>query len=96
MVELNQKKYLERRILDVEKCLQALKIEDYSVIETVGHNIKGNGITFGFPELSVLGKQMEMAAKSKNQSEVFARINELQDWTAKQSERLTVSSSLIS
>lgn len=60
------KKYIQRRADDVAACKAALEAKDYSVMENIGHKLKGNGLTFGYPELAELGKDLELAAVNKD------------------------------
>lgn len=79
-LELNQAKYIERRQLDLQKCVQALAHEKFGEIENIGHKMKGNGVTFGYPEISELGAHMEVAAKQKNILQISKKISELRSW----------------
>lgn len=68
-VEARQK-YLERRKQDVIASKEALAKRDYFFLERLGHQIKGNAITFGFDELTNVAIAIEQAAKSKNMTEL--------------------------
>lgn len=78
-------KYMERRKTDVEKCRIALQSGELSVLETVGHQLKGNGITFGFPEISTIGEAMEIAAKEHNSEDASKQVDALASIVAKNS-----------
>ena len=39
---------------------------DYERIATLAHNLKGTGAAYGFPEISVIGAEMEAAAKVRD------------------------------
>ncbi|MFN7905286.1 MAG: Hpt domain-containing protein [Pseudobdellovibrionaceae bacterium] len=78
--QLDQIKYLERRKADLEKCFIAISCRQFEEIESIGHKIKGNGTTFGFPELSELGSEMEAAAKAKNQEVVLQLTKKFKQW----------------
>ena len=64
-------KYLNRRIDEIEQlknyCLlipeNINNLELFASIEMIGHKLKGNGSTFGYPELTQLGLAIEEAAK---------------------------------
>jgi hypothetical protein len=43
--------------------LQAGRLED---IQRVGHNLKGTGSGYGFPEVTNIGRRREAAAKAGN------------------------------
>lgn len=64
-VEARQK-YLERRKQDIITSKEALSKQDYSFLERLGHQVKGNAITFGFDELTNIAVAIEQAAKAKN------------------------------
>lgn len=62
--------YIRRRQEDIVNCEAALKNDDFKTIEVVGHQMKGNGLSFGFEVIAHLGQQLEQAAKSKNKDEL--------------------------
>lgn len=70
-------KYLNRRIAEIEELKKSLEAEDFTVAVTIGHRLKGNGETFGFPAISSLGISMEEAAASKDKEKLRAIINDL-------------------
>lgn len=76
------KKYVERRRKDLEQCLQSLEHSDFPVLENVGHKMKGNGITFGFPELSDLGAALEEAARERRFEAARSQVDRLELWLA--------------
>ncbi len=59
-------RYLERRAKDVAALEGALVREDFEAIARVGHNLRGNGVSFAFPELSAVGEAIEAAAGARN------------------------------
>jgi HPt (histidine-containing phosphotransfer) domain-containing protein len=58
--------YIERRKVDASACENALQLSDFKTLERVGHQLKGNGATFGFEELAEIGRDLEIAAKAEN------------------------------
>jgi HPt (histidine-containing phosphotransfer) domain-containing protein len=56
--------YLARRAQDVQLLSGALERHDFESIARAGHNLRGNGVSFGFPELSAIGEALEEAARS--------------------------------
>ncbi len=62
--------YIRRRQEDIINCEAALKNDDFKTIEVVGHQMKGNGLSFGFESIAALGQQLELAAKNKNRDEL--------------------------
>lgn len=73
-------RYLERRKRDLEECLCSLESKQYSEIEKVGHQLKGNGLTFGHPELSAIGKKMEDAAVREDLEMIEKALKEFSSW----------------
>lgn len=73
-------RYTDRRRRDFSQCFHGLLAKDFSILETIGHNLKGNGVSFGYPELSQLGEKMEIAAKSSDLSQCRMYVDQLKDW----------------
>lgn len=79
------KKYVTRRQEDFEKCLLAFAKRDYADIEMIGHKMKGNGTTFGFPELSELGESLETGALAKDHDLIKVKLDEFKVWLSTRS-----------
>ena len=62
--------FLLNRKKDAAQIKQASKREDFRAIETLGHWMKGAGSGYGFEEISVIGKDLEEAAKERNSETV--------------------------
>ncbi|MES2801685.1 MAG: Hpt domain-containing protein [Bdellovibrionota bacterium] len=78
-------KYLERRKVDIDSCRQALQSGNLTVCETVGHQLKGNGAMFGFPEISSVGRSLEKAAKEHDNAAAARFVDELESIVKKSS-----------
>ena len=65
-----RQKYLERRKQDIIASKEALSKQDYSFLERLGHQVKGNAVTFGFDELTNIAVAIEQAAKAKNMTQL--------------------------
>lgn len=78
-------KYTIRRKMDLIRCRECLQKQDFSTIETIGHNLKGNGLSFGFPELSQLGEKMELSARQLNTAQIHELVDLLEKWLSAQS-----------
>ncbi len=61
--------YLAARKADVEKLWAAIGADDFNQVRILGHNIKGNGTSYGFTELSRLGAALEEAGKLSHRGE---------------------------
>jgi hypothetical protein len=61
-----RQKYLERRKQDIVASKEALSKQDFNFLERLGHQVKGNAVTFGFDQLTDIAVDIEVAAKAKN------------------------------
>ncbi len=73
-------RYFERRKRDLMECVEHLKKGDIHFIEKVGHQLKGNGVTFGYPELSKIGGELEVAAQSGDHQVISKAMNKFSQW----------------
>lgn len=71
--------YLTRRQTEVEQLKQSLGDESFELALMIGHRLKGHGETFGFPHISSIGVQMELAAKEKNMDKLKEMVNSLDE-----------------
>jgi PAS domain S-box-containing protein len=55
--------FLANRRLDLARMQEALAARDFPTVQAIGHNCKGTGIGYGFPDISKLGSAIEEAAK---------------------------------
>lgn len=62
-VEL-KRKYLDRRIEDIQILLSSLEDNDFAPALKLGHQVKGNAVTFDFPQIAPIGIEIEEAAKN--------------------------------
>jgi HPt (histidine-containing phosphotransfer) domain-containing protein len=60
-------KFLARKREDLDRVRCALGSGDYETIRRIGHDLKGAGEGFGFPELSAFGAALERAAIARNE-----------------------------
>ncbi len=70
--------FLENRRLDLSKMKNALLINDFAAIQHIGHNCKGIGKGYGFPDISTAGSNVECAARALNLVEVEKSIGEFE------------------
>lgn len=73
-------RYMERRKKDLELCLANLEELNFTEIEKVGHQLKGNGLTFGHADLSSIGSHLEVAAAAGNIMELERAIKDFSHW----------------
>jgi HPt (histidine-containing phosphotransfer) domain-containing protein len=60
-------RFLARKRDDLDRARAALAAGDFETIRRIGHDLKGAGEGFGFPELSAFGAALERAAVLHNE-----------------------------
>lgn len=83
-------KYYSRRLEDLETCRQSLASRDFETIERIGHKLKGNGVTFGFPELSKLGEELETSAQQSDWGHIQNQLKAFEGWIHENSRQFEV------
>ena len=73
-------KFLVHREHDVSAVQLALEREDFTEIARIGHNLRGNGQSYGFPEVSRLGERLEAAANGRDAHGVGELVASLDRW----------------
>lgn len=73
-------RYIERRKKDLEICIKSLEKKNYMELERVGHQLKGNGETFGHQVLAHIGSKMETAAAEGDSEEIKKTLREFSNW----------------
>lgn len=71
-------KYLDGRQKDLLALRSALEQGNFEVITRVGHNLKGTGAPYGFPEITAIGGSLERAGKDRNPDDVTRSIARLE------------------
>ncbi|HEX3345136.1 MAG TPA: response regulator, partial [Polyangiaceae bacterium] len=59
-------KFFSNRERDVTTLRAALAGEDFETVARLGHNMRGNGVSYGFPEVSAIGKRLERAGQRRD------------------------------
>lgn len=72
-------RYLQRRIEDIALCFEKIAAADFATIQNLAHRMKGNGATFGFPEISDFGAILENSAITQNSEEATALLKQMQE-----------------
>jgi CheY-like chemotaxis protein/HPt (histidine-containing phosphotransfer) domain-containing protein len=70
-------RFLVHRERDAATLRDALAREDFPTIATLGHNMHGNGASYGYPELSAIGRRLEAAAATRNAHDVEGELGRL-------------------
>lgn len=64
---------------DIERLRISLEQGDYSFAQKVGHQVKGNAVTFDVPQIALIGFQMEKAAQKKDKETVKILIQKMEN-----------------
>jgi|GEM_PF-1133681 HPt (histidine-containing phosphotransfer) domain-containing protein len=71
-------RYLQRRTREIPELMYSIDNGDFSFAERVGHQLKGNAVTFEIPQIAYIGLEMERAAQKKDLDKLRALIHKLQ------------------
>ncbi len=69
--------FLRRRNEDIQRIREALASKNFDAIATIGHNLRGNGASYGFPELSAIGVALEERALAADTTGTESEIERL-------------------
>lgn len=69
--------FLDQRRQDMKKMRDAVDQGDFESLQTMGHRIKGLAGSYGFPEISLAGAHLELAAQTRDLASVQQAITEL-------------------
>ncbi|HLW57848.1 MAG TPA: Hpt domain-containing protein [Bacteriovoracaceae bacterium] len=65
-----KRRYLDRRLEDIKVVRQMIDHGDFSEAIRVGHQVKGNAVTFEVPQIAWLGTEIESAAKRRDAEKI--------------------------
>lgn len=77
-------KYLEGRQQDILMLRAALEQGNFKEIARLGHNLKGTGSPYGFPEITQIGRSLEVAGKESDGAEANRSIGRLESYVRSQ------------
>ena len=69
--------YLEKRRKDVATLQSAVAQGDYGTVRTMGHQMSGTGTSYGFEQITQIGKQLEEAAVESDPARIQQGIERL-------------------
>ncbi len=81
-------RFLEHRRRDLATLAAALEHSDLETIARLGHNMSGNGVSYGFPEISAIGERLEAEARAGNRSAVSEHLAALEACLARADEEV--------
>jgi HPt (histidine-containing phosphotransfer) domain-containing protein len=76
-------KFIAHRQRDVATIRDALGQDDFETISRLGHNMRGNGRSYGFPDIGEIGERMETAANVRNADAIRKEVAALEAWLDK-------------
>lgn len=88
-------KYLKNRLEEIERAVQLIEINDFSMAKKMGHQTKGNAVTFGLPQIGIIGFQLERAADFEDKVDVLKLIKKMKS-TIQQAQNQIQASVIIS
>ncbi|MBI5493972.1 MAG: hypothetical protein HY904_03035 [Deltaproteobacteria bacterium] len=69
--------FIENRRRDAEAIPHLAHAGAFGQVQRLGHNMKGCGVSYGFPSISEIGRDLSAAAKQGNVNEILRLNNEL-------------------
>ena len=75
--------FLANRQRDLATLRQALDGENFTMVQTLGHRMKGDGGGYGFDAISEIGAVLESAAARHDRASVGRQIEKLADYLAR-------------
>ena len=75
--------YLEHRRRDLATLLKALDRGEYEHIQQVAHDLVGTGGSFGFEDMSQIGRSLESAVVNRQTEEIKLLVEELAEYLSR-------------
>lgn len=72
--------YIERREKELKALTTSLAKEDFSAIVQTAHKLYGSGAAYGLDEITRLGGELEVAAESRDSTQVATLISQLDNF----------------
>jgi HPt (histidine-containing phosphotransfer) domain-containing protein len=74
------KTYIAKRNAELPQMFRAAAGGNFDSLQTLGHNMKGTGTSYGFPELTALGAAIESAAKEGDGILMLKQLHKTRDY----------------
>lgn len=69
------KKYLDRRVVDIDRLMKAIDVHDAGTVREITHRIKGNAALYGFAQMGLSAGKIVLQLEIH--SEGWSRLQEL-------------------
>lgn len=73
-------RYISNRRKDLEQLKESILIRNFSFIASKAHNLKGTAESFGFPELGLIGTNLESAALENDELATAEQVKKFESW----------------
>lgn len=73
-------RYFELRQQEQAQLMAAIGAQDMENITLLGHRLKGSGTSYGFPDLTALGDELEQAGKAHDLARASRLAEEIQEY----------------
>ncbi len=83
--------YVNRRVQDIETLEKGLKSNDVSDFQRIGHQLKGNARSYGFPELESIALSMEKVTLPTLKDTGAQVFNKFSEWVQTTRKKLSES-----
>jgi CheY-like chemotaxis protein len=77
-------KYLASKLMQIAEARANLAANNLDPIRRFGHNLKGTGTGYGFPQIEEIGAVMEQAAKNHDERSIAEQLDELGRFLARE------------
>ncbi len=74
------REFLENRKTELALFERFLREKNFKEVARLAHNLKGNGACYGFPQLTKIGDQLEVAAKAGELNDCANLVRQIQDF----------------
>ena len=75
-------RFLGRKRAEIPRLRTALQGQDFEEIRRLGHDLKGAGEGFGFPDLTAVGAHLERSARSRDGGAINEQIDAMERYLA--------------
>jgi len=75
-------RYILSKKKDLPRFLSLIEAEEFDQLRGLAHDMKGTGTSYGFPDLTRLGRLMESSAKEQNAADLSNQLLELSRYVA--------------
>lgn len=79
MIQKLMPQYFVTRMNDLQTLQQAIKNQDFTTIQKIGHRVKGSAKSYGFDQVGELSQELEWAAENSNEKKCQQIVDQMED-----------------